>query len=351
MTVNPNDNSLNEEAILGILFSIELNPKDEATNEYIIENTRRIKTDVETLETVGKRRLGEQISSLPQILKSLQENKFVKLENNCYSLTELGKKIGKKVRIRWLSEGYGEIFIKCANSQAYGQFCERAYGKNLIQFNVVNMYQLDLLQKRLTLKPSDVVLDLGCGLGKITEYLANETKAKMLGIDFSVKAIDWAKQNTKLNEKLSFEVMDINELDFPANTFDAIIALDVLYWVDDLESAMKKIKEILKPNGRMGVFYVQFKSPTDTTDTLSVDDTRIVKLLKQLDFKYDFLDISDIALEMWKDQLIIGQELRPQFEQEGNVDIIDERLTDGKRVLERFEKNEQKRYFIYVQKK
>ncbi|NHJ86338.1 MAG: class I SAM-dependent methyltransferase [Asgard group archaeon] len=351
MTLNQNDISLNEETILGILFSIELNPKDEETNEYIIENTRRIKPNFESLETIGKRRLGDQVNSLPDIMKTLQEKQLIQQEDDCFSLTESGKKIGKKVRTRWISEGYGAIFVKCANSQAYGQFCERAYGKNLIQFNVVNMYQLDLLLQRLKLTPSDIVLDLGSGLGKITEYIANETNAKIIGIDFSVKAIEWAKEHTKLNEKLSFEVMDINELDFPANTFDAIIALDVLYWVDDQASAMKKIKEILKPKGRLGIFYVQFKSPTDTTDTLSVDDTKIVKLLKELDFNYDVLDVSDIAFEMWKEQLIIGQEMRPQFEQEGNVDIIDERLTDGKNVVARFEKKEQKRYFIYAQKK
>ncbi|MBN1329721.1 MAG: class I SAM-dependent methyltransferase [Candidatus Heimdallarchaeota archaeon] len=351
MALNQNDISLNEEIIMGILFSIELNPKDEETNEYIIENTRRIKPNFESLETISKRRLGDQVNSLSEIVKTLQEKQLIQQENDCFSLTESGKKIGKKVRARWINEGYSEIFIKCVNSQAYGQFCERAYGKNLIQFNVVNMYQLDLLLNRLKLKPSDVALDLGCGLGKITEYIATKTKAKMIGIDISDKAIEWAKEHTKISDKLSFKVMDINELDFPANTFDVIIALDVLYWVDDQASAMKKIKEILKPNGRLGIFYVQFKTPTDTTDSLSVDDTKVVKLLKQLDFKYDVLDVSEIAFEMWKEQLIIGQEMRPIFEQEGNVDIIDERLADGKNVVARFEKNEQKRYFIYAQKK
>jgi len=342
--------SENEQTILGLLFSVELNPKDTETDEYLV-GEKRIRLDAEGIFLISKRRIGEDQNLISSLLKSLLDKKLIKIENELYTLSDAGEIIGKRIRAKWFGDFYDNILLRCAKSQAYAEFCRLAYGKNLFQFNVVDMQQLDLLIEKLQLNSNDIILDLGCGLGKITEYLTNRIDAEVTGIDFAEKSIQWAKENTEGNGKLNFEVMDITELDFPSNYFDAIIALDVLYWIDDLEPVVAKLKEILKPDGRMGFFYVQFKNQDDNPESMLPENTKIAKLLKQYNFQYDVMDISHDAIEIWRTKIRVGKELRDQFLKENNQEIIDERITGGQEVIKKFETNQQKRYFFIVKQK
>ncbi len=346
------DNELagDEQTILGILYSIELNPKDSETHEYILGD-KKVKLDIEGIFSVSKHRIGEEIELLSSILELLLERNLILSDGGLYSLTDSGKIIGYKVRAKLLSEFYDTHLLRCARSQAYAKFCELVYGKNLLQFNVVDVQHLDLMQEKIQLNANDVVLDLGCGLGKITEYLAEKTGASITGIDFSQKSIQWAIKNTKENEKLKYEVMDITELNYPSNTFDAIIALDVLYWIDDLEPVIKKLKSILKSNGRMGVYYVQFMNQDKPAEPLLPEKTNLATFLNRNDFSYEVVDISQNAIDIWKQKITVGKELRPQFLSEGNQDIIDTRMSDGVDVIKKFETNQQKRYFFSIKNK
>ena len=339
-----------EQTILGVLYSVELNPKDSETNEYFI-GEKRIKLNVEGILSVSKHRIGEDIDLLSSILETLLTKNLINISNKIYSLTEVGSKIGKKIKSKWFSEFYDKLLLRCAKSQAYAKFCELVYGENLVQFNVIDMQQLNMMLEKLELNSNDEVLDLGCGLGKITEYLADKTGASIIGIDFSQKSIQYAKMNTKGNEKLRFEVQDINELNYPSNTFDAIIALDVLYWVDDLEPVIKTLKDILKPNGRMGIFYVQFQNQENLTEPLESENTKLAKFLDQNNYTYEVEDISQKAVEIWERKIAVGKELREQFLSEGNQDIIDSRVAGGLDVIKKFETKQQKRYFFYVKNK
>jgi cyclopropane fatty-acyl-phospholipid synthase-like methyltransferase len=342
--------SESEQIILGLIYSIELNPKDSETNEYIIGENQRIRLDENGIKTINKRRLQDKIDKIPSYLKSLLASKMIAKSGKLYELTNKGREIGKKVRSQWSSELYDDLLIRCASSKAYSQFCNEVHGKNLLQFNVVDMVDLELMLNKLKISKDDVVLDLGCGLGKITEYIAQKTRAKIIGIDSSKKAIEWAQNNLKTNEKLSFDVIDINELNFSSNSFDVIIAIDVLYWVDDLEPVIKKLKKILKPDGRMGIFYVLFRTKNDPKESILVENSRIGELLKQNNFSLEIIDISRKAIELWKQKISAGEKLKPKFEEEGNLDIIESRLTSGETVISNIKNKLQKRYFIYVSK-
>lgn len=340
----------NEQTILGVLFSVELNPKDSKTEEYLI-GEKRIKLNDEGIFSISKHRIGEDKKALSLMLESLLKKKMITVAKDIYSLTDSGKTIGKKIRTKCVSDFYDNTLLRCAKSQAYAKFCELAHGKNLLQFNVVDMQQLDLLLEKLEINLENAVLDLGCGLGKITEYLASKTGAAFTGIDFAEKCIHWAKKSIKGNGNLKFDVMDLTELTFSTNSFDIIIALDVLYWIDDLKPVIKKLKDILKPDGRMGFFYVQYKKEDEPDESMQPENTIIAKLLEQNDFTFEVTDVSQIAIDIWKTKLDVGEKLRDQFVSEGNEDIIDQRLTDGVDVIKKFETKQQKRYFFFVQNK
>lgn len=98
---------------------------------------------------------------------------------------------------------------------------------------------LDLLQP----KPKELVLDLGCGDGALTEKLV-QAGCEVVGVDASPEMIKAAKARG-----LTAFVMDARELHFEQQ-FDAVFSNAVLHWVKEPELAVAGIARALKPGGR-----------------------------------------------------------------------------------------------------
>ena len=99
----------------------------------------------------------------------------------------------------------------------------------------------------LELNGNEVILDLGCGDGFLSERLAALVpNGKVVGIDASIGMIQTAKKCEKDN--LVFVCMDINEIDF-TDFFDVIFSNATLHWVKDHERLLKNTLKALKTNG------------------------------------------------------------------------------------------------------
>jgi len=103
------------------------------------------------------------------------------------------------------------------------------------------------------IKPSDTILDLGCGVGRFTFRLAKLCR-KVYGVDTSRHAIDICKNiATKSNiSNVEFEVMDARKLSFNDETFDYVFSITTLQHItneNDLVSAIREILRVLKKNG------------------------------------------------------------------------------------------------------
>jgi ubiquinone/menaquinone biosynthesis C-methylase UbiE len=95
------------------------------------------------------------------------------------------------------------------------------------------------------------VLDLACGEGYNTRILAGKS-AKVTGIDFSEKMIEFAKQEEE-REKLGicYKVMNAVDLhEFPNNRFDLATCFMSLQDIQDFEKAISEVARILKHGGR-----------------------------------------------------------------------------------------------------
>jgi SAM-dependent methyltransferase len=97
-------------------------------------------------------------------------------------------------------------------------------------------------------------LDLGCGLGLLSQKLAGRAE-HVLGIDIAPAAIEHARRRGAAFENLSFEPGDV--LDLPASLdgrFDLVVVADVLYYLSPLDEAVlrsvvRRIADLLTPGG------------------------------------------------------------------------------------------------------
>ncbi|MFX0114430.1 MAG: class I SAM-dependent methyltransferase [Candidatus Hodarchaeota archaeon] len=344
-----------EKILLGVLQWLEVRPKDPETGETIITEELKVKPTQDGIATVSSRRLKAQNenANCAILLELLVQKKLLLFNEETYALTDAGRIIGKSVLTKWSSEFFDDILVRSAESEAHALFCERVFGKNLCQFNVMDMPQLEAMLKILNLQSTDYVLDLGCGLGKITEYIATRTGARVLGIDFAEKVIHWAQRHThSLDGNLTFQVGDMNDLALPSSTFDAIIAIDTLYpWnVADQEVMIRKLKTLLKPTGQMGIFYDQYQG-AELPDILKPKNTGIGKALTKNGLPFKTIDFTEHSHDFWRRELAVAQELKEMFEKEGNLDLCEERIRDSKEQIEHFDNHQQRRYFYHVQLK
>lgn len=93
------------------------------------------------------------------------------------------------------------------------------------------------------LKPSETVLDAGCGSGR----LASWSKADVTGLDFSDSVLRFAADRCR---KL-VQVDLCAGVPFQNGSFDAVVSLNVLYAVPDPKSALREMARVLRPGGRL----------------------------------------------------------------------------------------------------
>ena len=97
------------------------------------------------------------------------------------------------------------------------------------------------------------VLDLGCGTGITTRYIA-ELGAKVTGVDLSPKLIEFAKENSD-HENIEYLIHDITDFNLGRKTFDAICLIDIMEHIP-IKKISKLIKNIKKYSHRNTIIYL-----------------------------------------------------------------------------------------------
>ena len=114
--------------------------------------------------------------------------------------------------------------------------------------NVQFQKEIDILINNL--KENSKILDVGTAIGDYPKYLTEKCNKnfEVIGIDSSENMIRVAKSNAL---KATFKVMDMRNLDFPKQSFDAILCFATLIHVDDAEAKkiLEKFNLLLKSNG------------------------------------------------------------------------------------------------------
>ena len=116
------------------------------------------------------------------------------------------------------------------------------------------LYLAVQMARTLRLKPGDIVLDLGCGKGPTSIFLAKHYDIKVIAVDLWTSA-------TFLNEKFTTRgyrdcIVPLNldithELPFAANYFDAIFCLNSFNFYGGSVEFLAHLLKHLKPGGQL----------------------------------------------------------------------------------------------------
>ena len=100
------------------------------------------------------------------------------------------------------------------------------------------------------LNVNDIVLDYGCAIGTMAIEIADNVK-KIHGIDISTKMIDTAKRKAveRKIKNIEFTKSTIFDERFKRESFDVILAFNILHFLEDTQKVIKRINELLKPGG------------------------------------------------------------------------------------------------------
>lgn len=122
------------------------------------------------------------------------------------------------------------------------------YDQTEERFEEIHRRSRELAKKHLG--KSDVILDYGCGTGTTACELSTEV-ARIQAIDISSKMIELAKAKARAEniENVNFAQGDIFDAHFANESFDAILAYNMLHTVPDADAVVRRAYALLKPGG------------------------------------------------------------------------------------------------------
>lgn len=109
----------------------------------------------------------------------------------------------------------------------------------------------------ITIRPADVVLDVGCGGGRTVAKLAGvAAEGKVYGVDFSAESVAMARKMNR--QAISAGRVDIREasvshLPFADGTFDVVTAVETHFWWPDLQNDVREVFRVVKPGGTVAI--------------------------------------------------------------------------------------------------
>jgi ubiquinone biosynthesis O-methyltransferase len=137
---------------------------------------------------------------------------------------------------------------KMNKSKEFWDRASKNYDKTEERFEYIHSKSRENTKKYLN--GSNIVLDYGCGTGTTSCEIANLVK-EIHAIDISSKMIEIAKRKAVASkvENINFSQTDIFDKRYKKESFDVILAFNMLHTVADPQVVLQKIYELLKPEG------------------------------------------------------------------------------------------------------
>jgi tocopherol O-methyltransferase len=145
--------------------------------------------------------------------------------------------------------------------------------------------QIDLIEELLkwsgdfrTNKPQ-TILDVGCGIGGSSLYLAEKFGANVTGITLSPVQANRAKERARsagLATTANFQVANALEMPFADDSFDLVWSLESGEHMPDKVKFLQECYRVLKPGGKL-IFVTWCHRPTTAATPLNAEEEKLLQ--------------------------------------------------------------------------
>ncbi len=137
--------------------------------------------------------------------------------------------------------------------EKYDQWFETPIG------GLVKKYESSLIREMLQPGAGELILDAGCGTGVFTHDLLT-AGAKVTGLDLSFPML---RRAGKKAEAYPFRMVqgDLRRLPFAGNSFDKVISVTAIEFIDDAQAAVGELFRVVRPGGWIVVASLNSLSP------------------------------------------------------------------------------------------
>ncbi|MBI5532829.1 MAG: class I SAM-dependent methyltransferase [Deltaproteobacteria bacterium] len=133
------------------------------------------------------------------------------------------------------------------------------------------------------------VLEIGCGTGRNTRFLLS-LGAQVVGVDFSDKAIEFARKRTE-SDQATFRKQSLFELD-DVHQYDLVVSSGTITVAcrnsEELADLLARLAKALKPGGRILLLEPIHKGFLHRV--LNVDQQEFVSVMKRVGFRIDHVE-------------------------------------------------------------
>ena len=98
------------------------------------------------------------------------------------------------------------------------------------------------------IRPGDTVLECACGTGAIASAIAPAC-ARVVATDFSEGMLKQARKKLARFPHVVVEQADITDLHYADDSFDAVVAGNVIHLLPEPGDALKELKRVVRPGG------------------------------------------------------------------------------------------------------
>jgi arsenite methyltransferase len=138
-----------------------------------------------------------------------------------------------------------------------------------------------LVREALGAKAGERILDVGCGPGFYVDEIAEQVgdAGSVVGVDVSAAMLEVAAGRAGGRANVAFHEGDAGSLPVADAEFDAALSVQVLEYVEDVTGALRELRRVVSPGGRVVVWDVDW----GTVSWHSRDPARMKRVLEAWD--------------------------------------------------------------------
>jgi ubiquinone/menaquinone biosynthesis C-methylase UbiE len=125
--------------------------------------------------------------------------------------------------------------------------------------SLVRKYEIELILNLLSPKRGEIILDAGCGTGIFTFDILS-SGSKVIGLDLSLPMLRRAEEKLK-GYPFQIVVADMLHLPFPESSFNKVVSVTALEFIEDGKAAVGELFRVTKEGGCIVVATLNSLSP------------------------------------------------------------------------------------------